>query len=816
MSERVSCSIPSLINGVSQQAQAFRLSSQGGIQTNTLSSVLDGISKRPPTEHISKITDHKLDNVFIHIINRDSEERYVVLVYDGQLRVFDLENNGAEVQVNFPNGVKYLDSSTPMSTFRMTTVADYTFVVNRDIGVEMDSFESREEEENRAIAFIKKGVVNTTYKIMVDGEWFSHTTPSPSATVSSSSSSTVSNAEQTQSSTTNSGSTTTNNNTQPPTDDIADSLAASIRTGTTGFVVETVGSSILIYRSDNEDFTFAVTDSWGNEASMAIKREVQKFQDLPARAWDGFRVRIAGENPSRDDDYYLEYSSDSFYKNGVWKETRGWDQDNHLDASTMPHTLVREADGTFTFKRPSWKERKCGDDHSVPWPSFVGSKLEDVFFYRNRLGLIADENVILSGSGEYFNYWPDTATTVLATDPIDIAVTNDKVSLLRHASVFGESLVLFADQAQFQLGCGTQASLAPDTVRVDKTTEYNCSKLCKPVHSGQSLYFIAEQGDFSGLREYIVSPDAVTDEAPEVTSHVPRYLPKGMFRMAVAINDGILFGVARETPNVLYVYRYFWVGDEKVQSCWSKWVLPEECVILSLATIDSSLYLVVQYEDGVSLEKVDINARGEEEELGFKVLLDRKVRLIGSYIPAEDRTVWTLPYAVDASALVLLLARSNGTYPPAHILPNLENDSGASVSATGDFSSVPVIAGLNYEQRYRFSQQFVRESKEAGSPVIQAGRLQLLRFTLVYQNSGYFFTEIVSRGRRPKKYEHTGKIGSQDLKLDEPHIVSGIFRFPILARSDRVSIDIVNPSHFPSCISTAEWEGAYTVDAKRI
>ncbi len=43
-----------------------------------------------------------------------------------------------------------------------------------------------------------------------------------------------------------------------------------------------------------------------------------------------------------------------------------------------------------------------GDDDSNPYPSFIGHTLSSIFFFRNRLGLSSNENVILSESAEYF------------------------------------------------------------------------------------------------------------------------------------------------------------------------------------------------------------------------------------------------------------------------------------------------------------------------------------------------------------------------------------------------------------------------------
>ena len=51
----VSKNIPNLINGVSQQPAALRLESQGEVQENGFSDVVEGLKKLPPTKFIRKL-----------------------------------------------------------------------------------------------------------------------------------------------------------------------------------------------------------------------------------------------------------------------------------------------------------------------------------------------------------------------------------------------------------------------------------------------------------------------------------------------------------------------------------------------------------------------------------------------------------------------------------------------------------------------------------------------------------------------------------------------------------------------------------------
>ena len=108
---------------------------------------------------------------------------------------------------------------------------------------------------------------------------------------------------------------------------------------------------------------------------------------------------------------------------GVWEETNAPGITYQLDELTMPHQLVRQSDGSFTFEPVVWEDRTVGDDKTNPLPSFIGEKITSIFFYRNRLGLLSNESVILSRAGDYFNFFATTAQTVTADDPIDVTAT---------------------------------------------------------------------------------------------------------------------------------------------------------------------------------------------------------------------------------------------------------------------------------------------------------------------------------------------------------------------------------------------------------
>lgn len=122
--------IPSLLNGISRQPAIMRSPDQTDDEVNTWGSFALGLGRRPPTIHVADLGVSGIEDAFIHSINRDSAERYLVVVKGGTVRVFDAMT-GVEKTVTTPYGAAYLAGAA--GVFKAVTVADYTFIVNTSI-----------------------------------------------------------------------------------------------------------------------------------------------------------------------------------------------------------------------------------------------------------------------------------------------------------------------------------------------------------------------------------------------------------------------------------------------------------------------------------------------------------------------------------------------------------------------------------------------------------------------------------------------------------------------------------------------------------
>jgi len=792
MTKPVSGTIPNLVNGVSQQAPALRLPTQAELQDNYYSTIVEGLKDRPPTEHIAKILETKPDRVFTHIINRDINEKYLVVFDpdDGILRVFDFE--GVEREVFYPRGFGYIDGADA-ATLRAVTVADYTFITNTTVATQMDD-EVQPLRKPEALVNVMAGNYGKTYAIYINGV-LAASYETPDGDVAS----------------------------EAPYVDtvfIANKLDEALTANgfnSSGWHSNRYQNAIHIFHELGVNFNIEVQDGYNGNAMKAAKSRVQRFSDLPQFGPDGFVVEVIGDKGTTGDNYYVQFQKGEDGP-GVWKECVKPGVNLYMKAATLPHALISEADGTFTFDEIEWDPRKCGDEDSSPDPSFMGDYIEDVFFHRNRLGFLSGENAIMSRNGSFFDFFRTTASAVLDDDPIDVGASHVKVSLLKHAVPYQDQLVLFSEQTQFTLGGGDL--LTPKTVSIRPQTEYVCDGNVRPVGIGQSIFFAARRGDWSSLWEYNIDKVSQTASAAEVTAHVPAYVPKGVIKMVGTSNESVLAMLADSDPTRVYVYRFYVSTDgQRLQAAWQRWALPGNPRVLNIQFIESDLYAVVEREDGVYLEKIRMQPNAFDEGLGFLVHLDRRVhtdRLAAPvYSPTYDYTVYTLPY-MPSENIVAVTSPGGSTLPAIELPVAVISTSGLQVALRGDTRTAKVWFGEPYQRRYRFSRLFLRQqSPNGGSTAVQSGRLQLKQMTLAHNNSAYFKVVVTPEGRAPYVYEYTGRtLGDANNILGHIPLRAGKFNVPLLSRNDRVTIDLISDSWMPSAFINAEWTGIHNERAR--
>lgn len=766
--------IKNLVSGISQQPPILRHPEQLEEQINGFSSEAAGLQKRPATIFISKLHQYTKGNKpLIHFINRDAVEQYAVIFDGTDIVVYDLKGN--RYTVNYQGSAKsYIQLVSPRMSLRCVTIADYTFVLNKTKIVTMNSAVTTNYWSSQgALVNIKSGQYGRTYRVNInDTTIATYTTPDGSDK---------------------------SHITSITTDNIANQLATAARNN--GWTV-TVGSSWL-YIYGKTISKLDVYDGYNNQAAFGIFKTTQKFSNLPISAPDGFVVKIAGEKGSTTDDYYVRYSA----TNNVWEETVRPGITYTYNKGTLPHVLVREANGTFTFREGEWADREIGDDDSNPIPTFVDQTINDVFYYRNRLGFLSGENIIFSRSADFFNFWMTSAIEVQDTDPIDLAASDNSITTLYSAVPFDAELIIFGEDAQFSMK--TDSILSPkDAYLTPPLTHFGSSLKARPVNAGRNIYFTAERAQYTTMREYFTAADNTeSKDAQDITAHIPSYIPNGVYKIIPSTIENILLCLTEGDEKTIYVYKYLFIDGQRQQAAWSKWEY--DGIIYGGAFIDSFLYLVIERNGYLCLEKMSftfntIDLDGEP----YSVLLDSKV----SYtVPTSAYDSYYGNTKIDVSAIFgdvyqkdkqYSIVVEDGTYATA--------DANGIVKLAGDYSGKKIFVGLNYLFKIVLSTVLVKMDKNGSITSMNEGRLQLRQFWFNYSNSGYFKVIVNMMDKDKYVYENTSRVlGTLNNTFGKMPFTTGSFKFPVQSLSTNCVISLETDAPLPISLIGAGWIGNY-------
>lgn len=446
-------------------------------------------------------------------------------------------------------------------------------------------------------------------------------------------------------------------------------------TESTTYTKKVIGSTIYLRPINGvETFDVSVEDSSGGSSIKLVKDDVQHFADLPVEAEDGFVVKIIGEPTEEGDEYYVKFNMDALAGlttterlgrttggSGTWSECVASNLPFMFDPATMPHLLVREANGTFTLKQAEYKKRNAGDEDTNPEPSFVGRKLNDIFFFKNRLGFTSDENIIFSEASEYFNFWRSSVVLLLDGDPIDVGTSSTKVSTLFAAVPFYDRLMLFADQSQFSLQ--TTALLTSKTVSIQQSTAFSAYAECAPIASGRNIYFPFSRNSFSGLQESFLNESNLLFDSTDVTAGVPKYIAGNITKLAAADNEQLLVALSDGFPTGLYFYKFFFNATEKIQSAWFKADFGVGVKVLNADFIESALYVTLKRGNDVFIEKLNMESGSKDTNSQYTTLLDRRLLLTDAvYDAATGLTVFSTAYSLSGLSGFTLVSAKHPSY----------------------------------------------------------------------------------------------------------------------------------------------------------
>lgn len=783
----ISQSVKNLKGGISQQPDILRFPEQGAEQINGWSSETEGLQKRPPFIFTKTIGDAGFLGAapLVHLINRDSVEQYYVVFTGSGVKVFDL--NGREYAVH--GDTSYANCANPRDDLRMVTVADYTFVVNRSKVVQANKdpiYTIREDGE--CLINIRGGQYGRTFTIRLNGI---------SASYKIADGANAPEVEQTDAQW------------------LVKKMAQLLREGganTWGWTVnEGAGYIHVVSRGDEPIWKVEVEDGYGGQLMSAVMHTSQSFSKLPAEAPNGYSVQIVGDTSKTSDAFYVQYDA----ARKVWKEVAGWGVQKGLNNGTMPHALIRQSDGSFKMEALPWDERKCGDMNTNPDPSIVDQKINDVFFFRNRLGFLAGENIVMSRTSKYFSLFPASVANLSDDDPIDVAVSHNRISTLKYAVPFSEELLLWSDQAQFVLSAS--GILSPKSVELNLTTEFDVSDKARPYGIGRGVYFASPRASYTSINRYYAVQDVSSvKSAEDMSAHVPSYIPNGVFSIRGSGTENFVSVLSANAPSKIFMYKFLYLNEENVQQSWSHWELGSNVTVLACDSIGSTMYLLLRNQSHTWMARAHFTKNSIDYlDEPYRIYIDNKLEITipgGSY---NDDTYETVIYPGQFYGMktyrgkyyiVAMDGKVTWFDEPQGGWPNGE----PRLALNGNREGEKVYIGQAINFRYVFSKFLIKKTADDGSMATEdIGRLQLRRAWVNYEDSGAFVVEVENTSRL-FSYDMAGaRLGSNALRAGGLNVGTGQFRFPVSGNAKLNEVRIISDHTTPLNVIGCGWEGNY-------
>lgn len=797
MSALVSQPLPNFVQGVSQQSYALRQPTQGEEQINGVSSPVEGLGKRPPTEYIGTLgTTAQFGTAKLHSFNRDSDEQgTLILPGDGSVAVRDFTGATKTVSVIGSAGTYVNSVGDPANDLVCVTLADYTFVVNKNIKPAMTSdtyYDKISDTGHKTCVWVRTGQLETPYTIRLYSDT-SKTTLLLTATYNPAA--TASNAE---------------------TVNIATQLQTAIH-GVSGFTCTRYGSVLFIHRGAST-YGIEVEDGRGNDAMVLIDRTITDVTSLPPVAIDRYQVEVVGDLSTEYDNHWVEFDPDK----SVWNEVAEPGRTYKLDPATMPHILVRTSGGTYEFKEATWADCLAGDSTTNPEPSFIGEDILDVFYHRGRLGFITAKTVVMSQPNDLFNFWRDTVTVLRDSAPIDVEVTMEKPKPMYAAVEAGTTVMFFNNRGQFALN--TPDILSPSTVGISKVSEFESDSTCPPVISGDRVYFSQTRGAYSAIMSMKMVPSQTggfTFESDDVTRDTPRYVLGKIKKLLPMPGDDMIFALTDQDDNILYAYQYQFSNGQKVQNAIHKWQFDTNNALREIEADGYDLYtLSNRAGDGLYMFRTNLQSQAQDGSLGYKILLDERLDETQvtsiTYNATDDQSVIELPVTDDGGALYSIYGREGSILAkPGENVSVVARDAGLRrITVSGDWRTDKFYCGKQYEFEYTLSTIVYRDRRD-NTPLTSA-RLQLHKIDINYARTGYLKATITPTARTTRTKVFTGrKVGTNDALIGSAGITNGTLSFPVRTQNLSVEIKLSNDSPFPSWIQSGAWSGRYGLAIRR-
>ena len=585
----VTQTIKSYLGGVSNQPDDKKLPGQVKEAVNAYPDPTFGLTKRPGFKFLAKLTDGSsdydntdLDNAKWFYYNRDADERYIGCIIGvagspyGQIHVWNTIDL-VRCTVNYGGAAREYLTAVNAVDYDALTIRDTTIITNKQKTVTTVAGAAHTDGQVGTVR-IHLTEYSAPYAVTLHPSGGSAAT----YTVNTRAGDTASSDADT----TNFLNATT----------ILTALKTLIDAASiANLTVTVIGPTLEIKRSSGT-FTLTAAGGKGGNALTSYQNTVEQQTELAGET-EHNRVVAINNTASQFDTYYSKFVANNGASGaGYWVETLKPGESTGLTATTMPHKLYNTNKNVFTFEAITWDARSVGDDNTNEDPSFVGTTIQQAFFYNNRLGFLTDDNVVMSKAASFYDFYMTSAQIASDADPIDISCSSTRPANLHAIIPSASGLLLFSQDQQFVM-FSADGNLKPSTALIRTLSNYKMDKDIDPVDLGTQVNFLSKTHSTAGfVRVFGMVPRGNdTPIVVDIGRMVAEYIPVAVDSLVASAQNSFI-AMYGKTTDKIYFYRTYSDGKEDLMQTWFNWQLPGNAHYVT--TDSDTMYAVIKTGTG--------------------------------------------------------------------------------------------------------------------------------------------------------------------------------------------------------------------------
>lgn len=584
-----------------------------------------------------------------------------------------------------------------------------------------------------------------------------------------------------------------------------------------GLECEVLGTGLYVTHTEPFVITTTEADLFGILSQDDTDQKIIVVNDvsqLPLQCKKGLNVKISNTFGT-EDDYYVEFISTDGVEDsadGHWEEIAKPGTFTVLNPESMPHAIIKAVDespsgqkvDSFVVTPINWNARTCGDDSFNP--SFVQRRINNLLFFRSRLVFLSGENVIMTRPNDLFNFFPKTALTTSAVDPVDISASSKQSSVLHDGIVINNGIVLLSAYDQFLLTTAND-SLRSETVKISQISSYDYNTKSRPFSLGTNLGFL---GTGSLSTRFYEMTNIFTEGQVDVVERskiVQRSITSDLNLTADSKENGfVAFGKFNEP--VIWCYRYYKTSSQdNLQSAWFKWELPHGLVYHFMD--EDTYYIVLQDNGKLYLLSTDLTDNTSQYDNASNLYYSYSYLDYWSNVPASNivfgKNKLTLNYPGPQLDRTMYLITPDNVYIPE------SNRNGNTFTFNYRYDTASdVKVGYSYEYKVELPTIHLLSRDQGSFRADTSSSLTLHRVKLNVGSADFFTVDLGRFGRDNYTMEFSTPTPDGYPSNSTPVLSDRDIVVPIYDRNTNITLTLTSSQPTPCSLYSLRWEGSFT------